>query len=310
MIFPKAKKIAGELDWHKTDVGVFGLYKGYFFNVADASLMSNPQFKYVIATTDKLSEEQKELLKTALETNKKELKFSTFVIEDSSISFQFIENLTFTKLKTVYALLDFLVVLFKKLDVPEQNKCHNCGTKDKINHYVLNDNGMLLCNSCFGQIDNSFHEFEREKRTEDKNYLTGFLGSLVFSIPGIIAWVLIAVYLERLASAMAMVIAFLGLKGYDYFNGKQGKFTKYVIVVSNIISILIANAMTVIAVLVSEGLSVSQSLSEFQTNQAAKDIFNQNTMISFILAFFIWIWLLFVLKEQKLSIRPADKFLK
>lgn len=307
MIFPKAKKIAKELDWHKTKDGVFGLYKGYFFNVADASLLSNPQFKFVTATLDNLTEEQKLQIKTELDTNKKNLKFTNFEISDNSIFFQFAENLTFTKLKTVYSLFDFLVDLFKKLQLPEQNKCHNCGTNQKINYYDLNDSGIILCNTCFNQTENSFYEVERERISEEKNYLTGFFGSIVFSIPGIIAWVLIAVYLERLASAMAMVIAFLGLKGYDYFKGRHGKLTKYLIVLSNIICILIANATTVIAMLVKEGLTINQALTEFQINQAAKDIFNQNTIISFILAFFIWLWLLFILKDKKLTIKLADK---
>jgi hypothetical protein len=310
MIFPKAKKIAKELDWHKTKDGVFGLYKGYFFNVADASLLSNPQFKFVTATTDNLSEEQKQQIKTELDTNKKSLKFTTFEISDNSIFFQFAENLTYTKLKTVYSLFDFLVDLFKKLNISEQNKCHNCGTNQKINYYDLNDTGIILCNTCFNQTENSFYEIERERISEEKNYLTGFLGSIVFSIPGIIAWVLIAVYLERLASAMAMVIAFLGLKGYDYFKGRHGKLTKYLIVLSNIICILIANATTVIAMLVKEGLTISKAFTEFQINQAAKDIFNQNTIISFILAFFVWVWLLFILKDKKLTIKLADKFEK
>ena len=117
MIFPKAKKIAKELDWHKTKDGVFGLYKGYFFNVADASLLSNPQFKFVTATTDSLTEQQKLQIKTELDTNKKNLKFTNFEISDNSVFFQFSENLTFTKLKTVYSLLDFLVDLFKKLNI-------------------------------------------------------------------------------------------------------------------------------------------------------------------------------------------------
>ena len=310
MIFQKAKKIAKELDWHKTQDGVFGLYKGHFFNVADASLLSNPQFKFVTATIDNLTEEQKLQIKTELDTNKKNLKFTNFEISDNSIFFQFAENLTFTKLKTVYSLFDFLVDLFKKLQLPEQNKCHNCGTKEKINSYNLNDNGIILCKTCFSQTENSFYEIERERISEEKNYLTGFLGTIVFSIPGIIAWVLIAVYLERLASAMAMVIAFIGLKGYDYFKGRHGKLTKYLIVLSNIICILIANATTVIAMLVKEGLTINQALTEFQINQAAKDIFNQNTMISFILAFFVWIWLLFILKDKKLTIILADKFEK
>lgn len=310
MIFQKAKKIAKELDWHKTQDGVFGLFKGHFFNVADASLLSNPQFKFVTATIDNLTEEQKLQIKTELDTNKKNLKFTNFEISDNSIFFQFAENLTFTKLKTVYSLFDFLVDLFKKLQLPEQNKCHNCGTKEKINSYNLNDNGIILCKTCFSQTENSFYEIERERISEEKNYLTGFLGTIVFSIPGIIAWVLIAVYLERLASAMAMVIAFIGLKGYDYFKGRHGKLTKYLIVLSNIICILIANATTVIAMLVKEGLTINQALTEFQINQAAKDIFNQNTMISFILAFFVWIWLLFILKDKKLTIILADKFEK
>lgn len=310
MIFPKAKKIAKELDWHKTKDGVFGLYKGYFFNVADASLLSNPQFKFVTATTDNLSEEQKQQIKTELDTNKKSLKFTTFEISDNSIFFQFAENLTFTKLKTVYSLFDFLVDLFKKLNISEQNKCHNCGTNQKINYYDLNDTGIILCNTCFNKTENSFYEIERERISEEKNYLTGFLGSIVFSIPGIIAWVLIAVYLERLASAMAMVIAFLGLKGYDYFKGRHGKMTKFIIVLTNIVSILIANATTVIALLVKEGLTISQAFAEFQTNQAAIDTFNQNTIISFILAFFVWVWLLFILKDKKLTIKLADKFEK
>lgn len=308
MIFPKAKKIAKELDWHKTKDGVFGLYKGYFFNVADASLLSNPQFKFVTATTDNLSEEQKQQIKTELDTNKKNLKFTNFEISDNSIFFQFAENLTFTKLKTVYSLFDFLVDLFKRLNISEQNKCHNCGTTQKIKNYDLNDTGIILCNSCFNQTENSFYEIERERISEEKNYLTGFLGSIIFSIPGIIAWVLIAVYLERLASAMAMVIAFLGLKGYDYFKGRHGKMTKFIIVLTNIISILIANATTVIALLVKEGLTISQAFTEFQTNQAAIDTFNQNTIISFILAFFVWVWLLFILKDKKLTIKLADKF--
>lgn len=310
MIFPKAKKIAKELDWHKTKNGVFGLYKGYFFNVGDGSLLSNPQYKFVTATTDTLTEEQKFQIKTELDANKKVLKFSNFEIGDNYIFVQFLENLTYTKLKTVYSLFDFLVDLFKKLNITEQNKCHNCGTKNNIKYYDLNDSGVILCNTCFGQTENSFYEFERERISEEKNYLTGFLGSLVFSIPGIIAWVLIAVYLERLASAMAMVIAFLGLKGYNYFKGRHGKMTKYIIVLSNIICILIANASTVIALLVNEGLTINQSIQELQTNQSAKDIFNQNTMISFILAFFIWIWLLFLLKDKKLTVKLADKFEK
>lgn len=307
MIFKNAKKLARELDWHKTNDGVFGLYKGYFFNVANSSLLSNPPLKFVSATTDQLTEQQKQQIKTALDSNKKNLKFNSFEINENGIFIQFIETFNTAKLKTTYSLLDYLVELFKKLNIPEQNNCHNCRTKERINYYDLNHTGIILCKTCFNQLDNDFKEIERKRISEEKNYVLGFLGSILFSIPGIIVWVLIAVYLERLASGMALIIAFLGLKGYEYFKGRQGKLTKYLIVLTNILSILIANIVTVVALLVREGLSINEAFIVFQTNQAAKDLFNENTIISFILALIVWIWLLFIVKDNKLSIKLADK---
>ena len=120
MIFPKAKKIAKALDWYKTKDTVFGLYKGYFFNMGDSSLLSNPQSKYVIVTTDTLTEEQKLEINTALESNKKKLKFSNFEVDDQTVFVQFIEIYTYTKLKTVYALFDFLVDLLTKIGIPKK----------------------------------------------------------------------------------------------------------------------------------------------------------------------------------------------
>lgn len=310
MIFPKAKKIAKELGWYKTNDGVFGLYKGYFFNVSDASLVSNPQFKFVTVTIDNTTSEQKTQLKIELDNNKKNLKFTKFEINDNRIYFQFAENLTYTKIKTVYSLFDFLVNTFKKLNVSEQNKCHQCGTQKEINYYNLNDSGIILCKSCFKQTENNFNQIEREKISNEKNYLTGFLGSMVFSIPVIIAWVLLAVYIERIASGMAFILAFLGLKGYDFFKGRHGKLRKYILFLTNVVSILVANVLTVLVLMVKEGLTINQSLMEFQINQIAKNIFYQNIIISFILALLAWVWILFIMKDDKLTITLADKFEK
>ena len=307
MIFPKAKKIAKELNWHTTKNGVFGLYKGYLFNVSDASFSSNPQFKYVVATIDNLSEEQIQQIRTELDINKQNLKFSNFRFGDNTISFEFIEKMTYTKIETVYSLFDFLVNLFKKLNIPEQNKCCNCGAKENIDYYNFNNSGVLLCNTCYKEIENNLSEIEQEKHAESKNYLIGFFGSIIFSILGIIAWVLVAVYLDRLASVMAIFIAFLGMKGYLYFKGRLGNLTKYLIILSNIICILIANTVTVVALLIYEGFTVSQSFAELQTNEIAQGLIYKNSMISFVLAFFVWLWLLFTLKTDKVTIKLANK---
>lgn len=308
MIFPKAKKIAKELKWHKTKSGVFGLYKEYFFQVGDSGLLSSLQYKYVVATTDPLSDEQIKQIYSELEANKKKLKFTTYEFGDKGILFQFAEIFTYTKLETVYSLLDFLVELFKKIGISEQSKCHNCGTKENTNYYEMNDAGTILCNSCFSEIEKNYFEVEQNNTFEEKNYFIGFLGSVAFSIPGIIIWILVAVYLDRLASAIAIVIAYLGVKGYQYFNGRYGKLTRYIIVISNIACIIIANIATIITLLINDGLTFSQSLYELQSNEVVKDLLFRNVMISLVLAFLVWIWLFSQFKYEKLNIKLAEKF--
>ncbi|MGR3855030.1 MULTISPECIES: hypothetical protein [Chryseobacterium] len=308
MIFPKAKKIARDLGWHKTNHKVFGLYKGYFFNVSDASIIHTPQFKYVLVTTGYLTEEQRQQIKTELTINKKRLKFTLFEIRENTIYFKFTENLMPTKIKTVYALFDFVVDLLKTLNIPEQNRCHSCETNEKITYYDLNHTGVLLCDDCFKQTDNKFNKVEKERISKEKNYLTGFLGSVVFSIPAIILWVLLAVYLGGISSGMAFVIALLGFLGYDYFKGFRGKLTRYIIFFTSVISIFAANIITVIALLIKQGFTISQAVLEFQTNPVVNEIFMQNIILSFLLSFIPWMWILFIRKDDQLIIKPAEKF--
>lgn len=307
MIFPKAKKIGRDLGWHKTDDGVFGLYKGYFFNVSDASVISSPQYKFVFVTTGNLTEEQRLQINTELVKNKRKLKFTSFEIRDTEIYFRFAETFIYTKLKTVYSLFDFLVDLFRKLNIPEQNKCHSCGTIQKINYYNLNDNGIILCDTCFHQTDNQFYEIEKERVSKEKDYLTGFIGAVIFSLSGIILWVLCAVYFGRIASAMSFILAFFAFIGYNFLKGREGSLKKYVIFLTNIVSIIIANIMTVIVLLVKQGSTMKQAIIELQTNEAVKEVFYANMVLSFILALAAWIWILFIMKDNKLTIKKADK---
>lgn len=308
MIFPKAKKIARDHGWYKTSHKVFGLYKGYFFNVSDASIIHTPQYKYVSVTTGNLTDEQRQHIKTELTTNRKWLKFTFFEIRENTIYFKFTENIMPTTIRTVYALFDFVVDLLKRLNIPEQNKCHSCEKIQRINYYDLNHTGILLCDDCFKQTADKLHEIEKERVSKEKNYLTGFLGSVIFSIPAIILWVLLAVFLGGISSGMAFVTAILGFLGYDYFNGFRGKLTRSIIFFTSFISIFAANIITVIALLVKEGFSINEAIWEFQTNPAANEIFMQNIIISFILSFIPWIWILFIRKEDKLTIKKADKF--
>jgi len=308
MIFPKAKKIARELDWYTAKDLVFGLYKGYFFSVGDAAVTNNPQYKFVVVKTGELTDEQVATVEKALFDNKSVLKFTIFRITKYGLHFEFHENFKFTKLERVYALFDFAVDILKQVGVPEQNNCHDCDTKERIQYYNINDEGAILCPSCAGKVEDSFNEAARERMLSEKGYLAGFLGALAFSIPGIIAWVLVSFFWGKLTIVLILAISILSFKGYGYFKGKQGAGTRYLIFLSTILSVIIANTATILAALMNEGFDFDHSLGIMFEDQEVWSILIHDNLLSLGLSLIGGIWIMSSLKHKELSIIPAKKF--
>lgn len=309
MIFPKAKKIARELDWYTAKDLVFGLYKGYFFSVGDAPITNNPQYKFVVVKTGELTDEQVSAIEKELFEHKPTLKFTMFRITKYGLHFEFHENLKFTKLERIYALFDFAVDILKQAGIPEQENCHECGTKDRLQYYNINDEGALLCPSCAGKVEDSFNEEERARVLAEKGYLAGFLGALAFSIPGIIAWVLVSFFFGKLTIILILVIAILSFKGYGYFKGKQGTGARYLIYLSTILSVVIANTATIVAALMNEGFDFDHALGIMLEDQEVFEVWLHDNLLSLGLSLIAGIWIMSSLKHQKLSIVPAKRFM-
>ncbi|GAA4829577.1 hypothetical protein [Algivirga pacifica] len=307
MIFPKAKKIARELGWHKTKNGVFGLYKEYLFEITDASIWSSPQHKLVTISFEELPEEKRFAISENLHLHKKELKFTAYDVRQNGIVVQFIENFRYTKIATVYHLMDHIVSLLNEYEVPTHKDCQSCHSTSQLGFYEVENGGMHLCKTCFTKHEKHIDLAIQATNQKRKNYLSGSVGAALFSIIGIIAWVFVAVYLGYLASAMSIVIGYLALKGYDYFKGKQGNLTKYIIVSINIGSIVIANLLTVLGILMNEGFQLTEAIEIFQMNSEVQNLLYSNLGLSFVLAFFVWVSFFVSLRYKMPYIRFAEK---
>jgi len=64
--------------------------------------------------------------------------------------------------------------------------------------------------------------------------------------------------------------------------------------------------MTVLVLLIKQDSTVKDAISELQTNEVVKEVFYANMVLSFILASAAWIWILFIMKSDKLIIKTAD----
>ncbi len=311
MIFPKTKKIAAENNWHRTDNTVFGLYKNYFFTIGDSSLLSSPNYKYIIAKVDHLTQAQKLEISNALLKNKSELKFTQFEFrDDKSLTLFYHETFGFTKIALLYQMLDFLSGLFSLLGFESMLKCHISGETNDLQYYTVNGEGMILSKKTAFGLEKELEALRHQHEISNKNYFGGFLGSILFSLTAVILWVFIAVYFNRLASGVAFIIGFLGLKGYKYFKGKSGKYSGIILIFSNIIVVLISSYLTVIYLLFQQSQDFSFAINELNNNQEVRKYFFTNLIISFIISSLTWLWIFMELRPGKVGIKLATEVSK
>lgn len=100
---------------------------------------------------------------------------------------------------------------------------------------------------------NKLKQFTNEK----KNYLLGFCGALIGAIICTIPWILVQVFANRIAAVLALIIGLGSYKTYKFFKGKLGPLTKWIVAFCTIISVFLAQAGTIITVLIQSNIPVT-----------------------------------------------------
>lgn len=301
MIFPRVKKLGRDHNWKRTSSTVFGEHKGYWFNVGDGM-----GFKYIKANLYTLDESARAHLDTLLGQNRKVIGYHEYEVFPNAVLLKFNENITSISRKKIDSGLDFLVSSFEQLGLSKMNACHTCQGGSTLKHYDVNGEGRLLCSTCANAIEGQFNQSERKDRLEENNYLTGFAGALLFSFAGVAGWVLLQ-QLGYMSSAMALVIAFLALRGYTYFKGKMGSFTHLIIIATGMLAVVAANYISYLTSFLLEGLSIQDFLYYYRTNEEIAGELHKNLIISFVLSAMVWIWLFFTIRQEQPSLKPAKE---
>lgn len=155
MLFKPLKDIGKENNWYRTNSiieGVFGLYKGYFFQIEEG-------IGYKLITTrirEPIEDEetQANIIK-AFEKNEQTLKFNNAGADINNLWLKFHEHFRSTKKEVLYKSLDFFVDVLKENKVPPQDKCYNCEQEKNLGYYLVSEQGVILCERCY---DNTHQE--------------------------------------------------------------------------------------------------------------------------------------------------------
>ena len=220
MLWPGIKKLGKKLGLKRTDTEVAGVIRNCFIRMYDGY-----NKKVLELFAPKIDNLDRKNIIERLEANK--IKKYEWLVNGVKITFQ--EILKPYSMGKIENLLQELVEYLSDKHPDHKLKCQKCGEPKESDTYCVNNTAMFICNGCFSEIESNINNENMELQYIPNNYLRGFTGALLFSIPGILLTIIFLVFLNRLAAVSALVYVILGIKGYKKFKGKLSPFGAFII---------------------------------------------------------------------------------
>lgn len=302
------KKIGEQQQWYASEDRVFGEYEGFFVQMGASPKMESPNYKFILVRLpNDLEEEVRAYIVDELNKRKKELGFNELNIDGNQLYVQYIQNIKSIKEDKLWRGLETVITTLKAKEVTGDLSCSPCGATERVDIYHINNEGIQICDNCQLELQNAFQQNNKDFEFQETNYMQGFLGALLFSMGGVVLWVLVAVFLNYITTLGAFLIAFLSQIGYGKFNGKPDKNMKFFVISAGILAIIIANIATYVAQLMPEGFSLGESISLIFNDEYINAAFLPDLGISLFFGSIVWFFMLFDKGREDVNIIKAER---
>ncbi|GHU75045.1 hypothetical protein FACS189461_0520 [Spirochaetia bacterium] len=300
MLWPGIKKLGKELQLKRTTSEVVGMVNNCFVKMYDGS-----NIKVLELFVPELDNSDKENIINKLQLNK--IKKYDWMANGVKITFQeIIRPYSIKKIKNV---LTELTEYFDKKYPGKKPQCHKCGIQKNADVYCIGNDSLYLCDDCLKECENILNNNYFEYQQLPTNYLQGFIGALLFSIPGILLTIIFFVFLNSLAAVSALLYIFLGIKGYKKFKGKMTPFGALLIIAVGIImtgtGVIIAYAAMILKEL--KTFDIEMLLNILKMQEVQKEM-KANMVLSYIVSGFFFIFQFFQMVKEwtfKIDIQKA-----
>ncbi|MCL2196460.1 MAG: hypothetical protein FWB77_02470 [Treponema sp.] len=228
MLWPGIKKLGKELNLKRSDFEAAGILKNCFVKMYDGRNM-----KVLELYTPQMDGDDKNDVIKMLE-NRRIKKYEWL---PNGVKITFVEILKPYSMKKIKEILEEIVKYFSGKYPDQKTLCQHCGEEGEAQIYGINNVSLLICDNCYRQYARDIEKENTEQINAPNNYLLGFIGAIIFSIPGIIVTTLFLIYLERLAGITALIYVFLGILGYKKFKGKLSPVGAGLIILAGVLMV-------------------------------------------------------------------------
>lgn len=160
------------------------------------------------------------------------------------------------------SLLDQIVAKYQELSA--ETACFNCHQAGERSFARYNGVTIPVCDQCYAGLENKINRNMNEHNSMEKNYGKATIGAFLGALLGSAVWVIVGL-LGYFAAIAGFAISYCAEKGYILFKGKINRVTPWIIGISSVVAMVIAQFVTYDLIFYREmkaaGLTLSDALS-------------------------------------------------
>lgn len=243
--------------WKRNGSTLIGQQDGYWFTISQVGVFQPILVTAAIAGLESVKLEQ---LKLAVKSKKKAYKLNRMTNENHVVKFLINQDTHNDKnVAHVTELIFDLTKAFARFEL--KGGCQLCAAEEPLETVRIGENPAAICLECHEKLKETFAGIV-EKNELQGSYFTGIIGALIGALAGAALWLLVS-YLGYYASIVGFVMAFLAQLGYRLFKGRLQKGMPFIILISVIFGIFVANTVEIAIGLAQDpdvGLTFMESL--------------------------------------------------
>ncbi|MEL7248867.1 MAG: hypothetical protein AAFZ63_28365 [Bacteroidota bacterium] len=282
-------------------IGMFGLIQ----NLPITLFQDSDGRGHLLLHIERIEEQVKDLL-SVFENRKKDLRIKEVSCVEHMLHLEFksffLDEKLANKLRESIRLIDAFCEDKALTLLPN---CQRCKEQKELRAYTLNENGVLLCEDCSTAVESEIIEINTALGDQERNHLKGFLGAVLFALPGVLLWGVLEYFLGVVSLATSILIAWLNFAGYTYFQGRQDQYAKWIIIGANMVSISLGACLIFLFPAIVSGVELTILLDALISNAEVQKEILRYVMVSVGLSIFAWWYLFVAVKKVSVEIKPA-----
>ena len=286
----QSKIFARQHGWYAAEENVFGLYRGHHLQLVDTQKNDSDSKTLFVFRFENIAATTLNTLRDNLERQQKLIGYKTLETEEDVLILHFAKGLL-KELKPDrwQPVMDRVIDEAERLGIEPHPAAG--ARANQFGYDQVNGSGIILSVDEYDQLVSEANQSRRQVELENVSYLRGAIGGLLAMLPGVVLWILLAVYAERVFVILAAGIGFLAYWGYNYAKGKQGPGTIWIVAVLTLVGVLLSTIGTTVFYLGQEGFDYADSLHYiFLDGEAAVEFLKANIvslLIGVVAAFFV-----------------------